>query len=145
MHGDGQADPSLARACGSKYWDAVQSRWTAEHMATHAEVHAAKAGIAACMRARGVAVPDGLAPGGVPCAPEAHRAKGFAQTGRSTLLSLKAARKRAADWAWTLESAYSLTPLCDPWARTGQALRQRDASQAFVDPSGAAKLHCGFA
>lgn len=65
---DGSTTPNFSaaedvKACGATYFDAVQERWTAEHLASAEEIEAAKAGIAQCMRGRGIALPEKLAPG----------------------------------------------------------------------------------
>jgi len=61
--GDASSDRAAVQACGREYWDAIQNRWTAEHLPLHAEVQAAKAGIVQCMRDRGIEMPEGLPEG----------------------------------------------------------------------------------
>jgi len=60
-----QTNPRVkaVKACGETYFDAVQQRWSAEHQPGVEAVAAAKAGIANCMRARGVTLPANLADG----------------------------------------------------------------------------------
>lgn len=63
VRGDATGDRNAVQACGREYWDAIQSRWTAEHLPLHSEVEATKAGIVQCMRDRGIAMPENLPEG----------------------------------------------------------------------------------
>jgi hypothetical protein len=54
---------AAVKSCERDFFGAVQARWTAEHMPTRAETEAAVAGIAPCMEAAGIDMPEQLPPG----------------------------------------------------------------------------------
>ena len=83
------------KACGFEYFGAVQSRWTAEHMPTKAETEAALAGIAPCMEARGIEMPDNL-PAGWGLAYQGKPAPEGLRTDRDAGLAFAACSQEAA-------------------------------------------------